>query len=246
MKIAIIVIIIYDPTLQPVVNNGILDYKNINRIIDPIDETNIIIARKFKEIIPSTKISVICLGKSCDKLLVRSILSMGVDKVMFTKAIDNDSISTDGLIITKILKRAVIEGQFDLILTGKSSSDNNSGFVGPALATLLGWRQLNCVRNLLYNKTDELKVKCWNENRIMTFVIKLPCVLICDFKRPKELTNSFVLTKPKNKEIVVRILYKLKLISTSNISIVNYAAQRRTRITKHLNTVDSLMTTLFS
>ncbi len=50
----------------------------------------------------------------------------------------------------------MVARKYDLILTGKSSSDNNLGFVGLALTTFMGWNQLYNVYKLIDNKADQL------------------------------------------------------------------------------------------
>ncbi len=138
MKIGVTAKIIYDLEVKPVVNNGILDYKTAKRMIDPIDETNVSAAIKFKETTPSVVITVICLSKESDSDLFRRVLDMGVDEAVFVKINNYNESNVDGLTKSKILKRLLTAEKYDLVLTGKSSSDNNSGFVGSALTTFLG------------------------------------------------------------------------------------------------------------
>ncbi len=138
MKVGVTAKIIYDPEIEPVLNNGILCYEKSKRVIDPIDEANIAAIVKFKETYPSMIITVICLSKESDSNLLKHILGMGVDEIMFIKTINYDDSIIDGLTRAKVLKRLIVTEKYDLVITGKSSSDNNSGFVGPALATFLG------------------------------------------------------------------------------------------------------------
>ncbi len=246
MKIGITAKVIYDPEIEPVVNNGVLDYGTTKRVIDPIDEASIAAVVKFKEIYPSIIITVICLAKESDNELFKYVMGMGVDEVMFIKIINYDDSVIDGLTKAKVLKRLVVVEKYDLIVTGKASSDNNSGFVGPALATFLGWCQLYYVCELVDKNVDQLTVRCKLNNRIMTFVTKLPCVLVCEFDRSEEYVSMFDLIRSKNKKIRVKVMNKLDLIYSSCISVVNYAIPKRIRKKIALNNVNSLMTTLFS
>lgn len=138
MKVGITAKIIYDLEAKPIVNNGMLNYVKTKRVIDPIDEASIAAVVKFKEIFSSIIITVICLSKESDNNLLKYILSMGVNEVMFVKTVSCNDLIIDGLMKVKILKRLVVVEKYDLVITGKSSSDNNSGFIGPALATFLG------------------------------------------------------------------------------------------------------------
>ncbi|PIM95540.1 hypothetical protein [Candidatus Hodgkinia cicadicola] len=246
MKIIITVKIIYDPDVKPEVANGTLNYKTAKRMIDPIDEENISAVIKFKEIDPSAVITVICLSKESDSGLLRHALDMGVDEVVFVKINDYDESIVDGLTKSKVLKRWLTAEKYDLVLTGKSSSDNNSGFVGSALATFLGWRQLYCVCELVDKKADQLTARCKLRNRIMTFVVKLPCVLVCKFDKSETSVITLDPIKAINKQISIKDVNKLNLTCCSCISVVNYGIPNKIRKVKVIDNVDTLMTTLFS
>ncbi|PIM95637.1 Electron transfer flavoprotein small subunit [Candidatus Hodgkinia cicadicola] len=228
------------------VDNGILNYKDANRVIDPVDEVNVDAILKFKKIVPSAEVSAICLSRDSDKSYLKYVLAMGVNEVIFVRIVNGDKISIDGLLTTKILRRVVLTGKFDLILVGKSSSDSNSGFVGPALATFLGWRQLNYVCGLSCGSVGQLKVRCQVWNRIITFLINLPCVLICEFKKSQRFISLLDLIRAKNRKIKIKVLCKLNLVSNSSISVVNYTIPKQVRTVRNLDNVSSLMTTLFS
>ncbi|PIM95406.1 Electron transfer flavoprotein small subunit [Candidatus Hodgkinia cicadicola] len=245
MKVGITVKVIYDPEVKPMVDNGILNYKTTKRVIDPIDEANIAAVVKFKETFPSIGITVICLSKESDSNLLMHTLSMGVDEVVFVKINNYDESIVDGLTKAKVLKRLVVAEKYDLILTGKSSSDNNSGFVGSALTTFLGWNQLYNVYELVDNKADQLTARCKLRNRIMTFVVKLPCVLICEFNKPEMSVSTLGMIKTMDKKLDVRPINKLDLTWCSSISVVNYIVPNKVRKVKVIDNVDTLMTTLF-
>ncbi|PIM96546.1 Electron transfer flavoprotein small subunit [Candidatus Hodgkinia cicadicola] len=246
MKIGVTVKIIYDLEVKPEVNNGILDYKTAKRMIDPIDETNISAAIKFRETTPSVVITVFCLSKESDNDLLKRVLDMGVDEAVLVKINNYNESNVDGLTKSKVLKRLLTTEKYDLVLTGKSSSDNNSGFVGSALTTFLGWRQLYRVCELVDKKTDQLTARCKSRNRIITFVVKLPCVLVCEFDKSERSVSTFDPTKAINKKIDVKHVDKLNLTCCSCISVVNYTVSSKVRKVKVIDNVDTLMTTLFN
>ncbi|PIM95090.1 Electron transfer flavoprotein small subunit [Candidatus Hodgkinia cicadicola] len=245
MKVVVTVKIIYDLEVKPVADNGILNYKTAKRMIDPIDEANIAAVIKFKEIVPSIVITAICLSKEPDSDLLRNVLNMGVDEVVFVKINNYNELVVDGLTRAKLLKRLLVAEKYDLVLTGKSSSDNNSGFVGSALTTFLGWRQLYCVCELVDNKADQLTARCKLRNRIMTFVVKLPCVLVCEFDKPERSVSTFDSTKVVNNQKKIKDVGKLNLTCCPCIFVVNYVVPNKVRKGKVIDNVDTLMTTLF-
>ncbi|PIM96414.1 Electron transfer flavoprotein small subunit [Candidatus Hodgkinia cicadicola] len=246
MKIAVTVKIIYDPEVEPKVNKGTLDYKKTKRIIDPIDEASIAAAVNFKKIVPSVEVLVICASRESDKGFLRYALAMGANEVIFIKIASSDNILVDGLITAKVLRRTIVAEQFDLILVGRASSDNGSGFVGPALSTLLGWRQLYYVCGLLGEDAGQLKIRCKILNRTLIFLIKLPCVLVCEFEKSDKFVSLLDFMRSKNKNIRIKTLNKLNLIANSSVSVVNYAVPKRVRLVKSIDNVNNLMKTLFS
>ncbi|PIM95318.1 Electron transfer flavoprotein small subunit [Candidatus Hodgkinia cicadicola] len=181
MKILVTVKIIYDPKIELRQQNGMLCFENINRVINPIDEEAIMAAVEFKNKYPGVKLSAVCIGDDVDKNIFRYVLAMGVDEAFMFRSIKHRIKDLDYLTITKELKKFINMNKYDLILTGKSSSSNNTGCVGPALAALLGWHHLFYVDNLLNFTINKLTVQCHAYNRTMTLVIKLPCVLVCNF-----------------------------------------------------------------
>ncbi|PIM96580.1 Electron transfer flavoprotein small subunit [Candidatus Hodgkinia cicadicola] len=227
-------------------NKGTLDYKKTKRIIDPIDEASIAAAVNFRKIVPSVEVLVICVSRESDRSLLRYALAMGANEVIFVSIASSDNILVDGLVIAKILRRVIIAEQFDLVLVGKASSDNGSGFVGPALSTLLGWRQLYYICSLLGEDAGQLKIKCRILNRILIFLIKLPCVLVCEFEKSDKFVSSLDFINSKNKSIRVKTFNKLNLISNSSISVVNYIVPKKIRLVKIVNNVNNLMSILFS
>ncbi|KON71433.1 Electron transfer flavoprotein small subunit [Candidatus Hodgkinia cicadicola] len=246
MKVGITVKIIYDLEVKPMVDNGILNYKTTKRMIDPIDEANIAAVVKFKETFPSIEITIIYLSRESDSDLLMYTLGMGVDEVVFVKITNYDESIIDGLTKAKVLKRLIVTEKYDLVLTGKSSSDNNSGFVGSALTTLLGWNQLYNVYELIDNKANQLTARCKLRNRVMTFVVKLPCVLVCEFNKSEISVSPLGISKTIGKKIGVRAVSKLDLTRCSSISVVNYVVSSKVRKVKVIDNVDTLMTTLFS
>jgi len=111
--------------------------------ISPYDEYAIELALEHKDASPDTVVSVITVGGARTKDALRQALAMGCD--------DATLIAGEGLGplgIANALASAVGELKPDLVLCGKQASDDDQGFVGPALAEALGWPHLSQVTNV--------------------------------------------------------------------------------------------------
>jgi len=111
--------------------------------ISPYDEYAIELALEHKDTAPDTVVSVITVGGPRTKDALRQALAMGCD--------DATLVAGEGLGplgIANALAAAVAELKPDLVLCGKQASDDDQGFVGPALAEALGWPHLAQITKL--------------------------------------------------------------------------------------------------
>ncbi len=137
MKILVCVKQVPDSTMRIRVG---ADAKNIvtdgmTWAISPYDEYAIEMALERKDADPSTSVSVVTVGPARAKDALRAALAMGCDDATYVSAEE----SAAPLAVARALARFVAQKQPDLVLCGKQASDDDQGFVGPALATLLGW-----------------------------------------------------------------------------------------------------------
>src|SRR5256885_15531288 len=101
--------------------------------ISPYDEYAIEMALERKDADPSTVVAVVTVGPARSRDALRQALAMGCDEASLVTA--------DGaapLAVARALATVVAEAKPDLVLCGKQASDDDQGFVGPALAELLG------------------------------------------------------------------------------------------------------------
>ncbi|PIM96406.1 Electron transfer flavoprotein small subunit [Candidatus Hodgkinia cicadicola] len=245
MKILVTVKIIYDPKIDLIQQNGMLCFENISRVINPIDEESIMAAVEFKNKNPGVELSAVCIGDDVDEKIYKYVLAMGVDEAFLFRSVKHRIKDLDDLTIAKELKKFIKINKYDLVLTGKSTFGNNTGCVGPALAALLGWRQLYYAYNLLTFTTNELIVQCHAYNRAITVTIKLPCVLICNFTnfiKYIELTGIiFMLNKP----IKTVLLPDLNIKPNSCIETTELLVLDKPRECKFFDDVNSLMDIIF-
>lgn len=105
--------------------------------ISPYDEYAIELALEHKDTAADTVVSVISVGGPRTKDALRQALAMGCDDATLVTGDGADALGPLG--VAGALKSAVDDLKPDLVLCGKQASDDDQGFVGPALAELLGW-----------------------------------------------------------------------------------------------------------
>jgi len=102
--------------------------------ISPYDEYAIEMALERKDADASTVVAVVTVGPARSRDALRQALAMGCDEASLVTAD-----ATTPLGVARALAKVVEESKPDLVLCGKQASDDDQGFVGPALAELLGW-----------------------------------------------------------------------------------------------------------
>ena len=111
--------------------------------ISPYDEYAIELALEHKDTAPDSVVSVVTLGGPRAKDALRQALAMGCDDATLVTGDGADGLGPLG--IANALKGVVEELKPDLVLCGKQASDDDQGFVGPALAEALGWPHVSQV-----------------------------------------------------------------------------------------------------
>jgi electron transfer flavoprotein beta subunit len=111
--------------------------------ISPYDEYAIELALEHKDTAADTVVSVISVGGARTKDALRQALAMGCDDATLVTGDGADALGPLG--IANALKSAVEELKPDLVLCGRQASDDDQGFVGPALAEALGWPHVAAV-----------------------------------------------------------------------------------------------------
>ncbi len=105
--------------------------------ISPYDEYAAEMALERKDADPSTTVSVVTVGPARAKDTLRAALAMGCDDATF---VTGDGVESLGaMAIARGLAKVVELKAPDVVLCGRQASDDDQGFVGPALAHCLGW-----------------------------------------------------------------------------------------------------------
>jgi electron transfer flavoprotein beta subunit len=105
--------------------------------ISPYDEYAIELALEHKDQAADTVVSVVTVGGARAKDALRQALAMGCDDATIVTGDGAEALGPLG--VAAALKGAIEELKPDLVLCGKQASDDDAGFVGPALAEALGW-----------------------------------------------------------------------------------------------------------
>jgi electron transfer flavoprotein beta subunit len=120
-------------------------------------------------------VTVVSIGEDESEEVVRREMAMGADNGLLLS--DSAFQGSDGRGLATILKAAVEQGSYDLILTG-AQADDGAGQVGGMLAAMLDWPYASLVN--LVEILDDKKIKVGREiaggNQEMN-EIDLPCVL---------------------------------------------------------------------
>jgi electron transfer flavoprotein beta subunit len=143
VKIAVCVKQILDPEIAPSVfkidetTNTVVPVAGMAPVMSPFDEQAIEAALRIKDKLPTTVITLLTIGPSSAREVLKHGLSMGADEAI--QLTDDALLSIDSYVTAAMLCRAVQKaGTFDLILTGRQSADLDAGIVGCGLAELLG------------------------------------------------------------------------------------------------------------
>src|SRR5207248_5852987 len=103
--------------------------------ISPYDEYAIEMALERKDADASTVVAVVTVGPARSRDALRQALAMGCDEASLVVAEETAA----PLAVARALAKVVEEAKPDLVLCGKQASDDDQGFIGPALAEVLGW-----------------------------------------------------------------------------------------------------------
>ena len=123
--------------------------------ISPYDEYAIEMALERKDADASTVVAVVTVGPARSRDALRQALAMGCDEASLVTAD-----ATTPLGVARALAKVVEETKPDLVLCGKQASDDDQGFVGPALAELLGWPHVATITKVV---PVEGGVELWRE-----------------------------------------------------------------------------------
>ena len=122
-----------------------VDEAGLKFIVSPYDEFALEEAIRVKEKAGSGDVTVVTFGPDRAQQALREALARGATKAVHIKG---DSGDADSLGIAKVLAAAIKSIPHDLVFLGKQGVGADNGLVGPMLAELLGYPQVNVVTHL--------------------------------------------------------------------------------------------------
>lgn len=144
MKIIVCIKQVPDPTIVRFnLETGTLD--NIRYILDPVDEVAVSEAIKIRER-DGGKVTAISLGPLRVEEALRTCLKMGADEAIHLcdEAFDNLDVYSTSIVLAKFISIS----QYDLILCGRESVDEGTGFLGAGIAEWLNLPLVTAVTRL--------------------------------------------------------------------------------------------------
>lgn len=121
-----------------------VDETGLKFIVSPYDEFALEEAIRLKEKSPGD-VTVITFGPDRAQQALREALARGATKAIHVKG---DSGDADALGIAKVLAAAIKSVPHDVVFFGKQGVGLDNGLVGPMVAELLGYPQVNVVTHL--------------------------------------------------------------------------------------------------
>jgi electron transfer flavoprotein beta subunit len=121
-----------------------IDETGIKFIVSPYDEYALEEAIKTKEA-KGGDVTVITFGPERAAQALRECLARGATKAVHVKG---EAADADSLGIAKVLAAAIKTVPHDLVFFGKQGVGTDNGLVGPMVAELLGYPQMNVVTHL--------------------------------------------------------------------------------------------------
>lgn len=121
-----------------------IDETGLKFIVSPYDEFALEEAIRLKEA-KGGDVTVIAFGPDRAQQALREALARGATKAIHIKG---ESTDADSLGVAKVLAAAIKGVPHDVVFLGKQGVGTDNGLVGPMLAELLGYPQVNVVTHL--------------------------------------------------------------------------------------------------
>lgn len=132
MKILICISHVPDTNAKIPFKDGKPDLAGLTFVIAPYDDFALARAVELRDQ-TAGKLTVICVGKADTEATIRKALAIGADD-----AIRVDAEPTDAFFVATQIAEIAKQNQYDIILTGRESSDYNGGQVHGMIAAILG------------------------------------------------------------------------------------------------------------
>ena len=140
------------PTLESIIKPlpipPFMDASGITYMTNPFDEYAIEEGIRIKERLGGGELTVVTVGPEGADQMILNALAMGADRAVYVHVKEEVSHRLDSFVVASLLKDAVSEREYDVILCGKEAVDDRQGAVGIELAEFLGLPHVAVVTKL--------------------------------------------------------------------------------------------------
>lgn len=175
MKVLVCISCVPDTTakIQFTNNNTQLDTNGLSWVIGPYEDFALARAVELKEAGAATSVTVINVGTANNDAVIRKALAIGADD-----AVRIDAVPADAYFVAAQIAHYAKDKGYDLILTGKESTDYNNGVMHSYLGTLLGITSLSPVSKLNVSN-GKAQIQLETDGGHLQAEAALPLVLGC-------------------------------------------------------------------
>jgi len=160
-------------TFQPGANH--VDLAGATWITNPMDEYALEEGLRLKEKLGG-KVTVITMGGKEAEGVIKNAIALGVDEGFLLS--DPLFEGSDAYVTAHVLSQAIKKvGDFHLVLFGKSSSDSDTAWTGPAIAEFLGVPQVTFVKKIEEISESKARVQRMMDEGYDRIETTLPAVL---------------------------------------------------------------------
>lgn len=160
-------------TFQPGADR--VDLTGATWITNPMDEYALEEALRLKEKLGG-KVTAITMGTREAEEVIKNAIALGVDDGILVS--DPLFEGSDAYVTARVLSQAIKKtGNFQLVLFGKSSSDSDMAWTGPAVAEFLGIPQVTFIKKIEEISENKALVQRMTDEGYDRIEISLPAVL---------------------------------------------------------------------
>jgi electron transfer flavoprotein beta subunit len=152
-----------------------VDDANLSLVLNEYDRYALEELLALKDAGKATEVVALTVGPAPAASVLRTCLATGADRAIHVQ--DDELVGCDPLSLAKVIKAAIKDEEFSLILAGLQANDDNHTQVGASVARLLDWPCATAALSLALQDDGTLRVERELENnRLQVVDLTLPAV----------------------------------------------------------------------
>ncbi len=178
---------------------GVLKRSGVEAKLNPYDLYSVELALRIRDMAGGGTITALTMGPNQAREALEEAYMMGADRMALMS--DRRFAGSDTLATAYALAQGIeLLGRFDLIITGKQTTDGDTAQVGPELAEMLGIPNISNVGKVLAVSSSSITVEYDMPYSVNVAQISLPCLISADkgrysprlpsYRRKKGLTEA--------------------------------------------------------